>query len=124
VDSVLPIVEAKRHELVSSAHAVNDHIRLMPTSGHMPNHFSIVIGRGRDDAVSTGDLIHSPLQARYPNLSMRADVDPNQACATRRAFLESYCETPTVCCTAHFPSPSLMRAKRWSDGFRCDAIAD
>jgi glyoxylase-like metal-dependent hydrolase (beta-lactamase superfamily II) len=90
VDSVLPIVEAKRYELVSSAHALDDHVRLMPTPGHTPDHFSVVVGRDRDDAVITGDLIHSPLQARYPNLSMDADVDPVRACATRRAFLESY----------------------------------
>ena len=122
VDSVLPIVEAGRHQFVGSAFEVDDHVRLLPTPGHTPDHFAVSIGRGRDDAVITGDLIHSPLQARYPELSVRVDFDQAQARATRRAFLERYCDTPTVCCTAHFPSPSLVRIKPWDAGFRCEPL--
>ncbi len=123
-DSVLPIVEAGRHQFVSSALEFNDHIRLLPTPGHTPDHFAVAIGRGRDAAVITGDLIHSALQARYPEMSMLADVDKVQSGATRRAFLERYCDTDTQCCTAHFPSPSRVRVKRWGEGFRCDPVTD
>jgi hypothetical protein len=69
-----------------------------------------------------GDLIHSPLQTRYPELSPRFDVDGNLAAKTRRSFLDRYCDTHTLCCTAHFPSPSIGRIKRWDDGFRCDYV--
>jgi glyoxylase-like metal-dependent hydrolase (beta-lactamase superfamily II) len=120
--SVLPIVEAKRHQLVSSSLEFADDVRLMPTPGHTPDHFAVAVGKGRDEAVITGDLIHSPLQARYPELSMRGDIDPVQAAATRRSFLERYCDTDTICCGAHFPSPSRVRIKRWDDGFRCEPI--
>ena len=65
-ESVLPVVEANRAELVTSDHALNDHIRLTPTPGHTPDHFAVCAGRGGDQAVFTGDLIHSPIQARYP----------------------------------------------------------
>lgn len=119
-DSVLPIVEAGRHRLVKSDMALNDEVRLLPTPGHTPDHFAVAVGRGRDAAVITGDLIHSPIQARHTELSMRADTDPVQSAATRRAFLERYCDTDTVCCTAHFPAPSLVKVKRWGEGFRCD----
>ncbi len=123
VDSVLPIVAAGRAETVRSDHAVGDHIRLQPTPGHTPDHFAVQIGRGaRPDAVVSGDLIHSPIQARYPELSMRVDFDPVQAAETRRAFLEQYCETDTLCCMAHFPSPSVTQVKRWGNGFRCDPV--
>src|SRR5215831_7401811 len=60
----------------------------------------------RADGVITGDLMDSPLQARYPELSIVFDVDPAQAAETRREFLERYCDTNTLCCPAHFPSPS------------------
>jgi hypothetical protein len=43
------------------------------------------VGRGDHEALFTGDLIHSPLQARYPELSMRADFDPAQAAGGRFA---------------------------------------
>jgi glyoxylase-like metal-dependent hydrolase (beta-lactamase superfamily II) len=123
-DSVLPIVEAKQAELVRSDHALDDHVRLLPTPGHTPDHFSVCLGRGRDDVIVTGDFIHSPLQARYPQLSMRVDFDPKQAAVTRRSLLERCCDTNTLCCTAHFPSPSGGRITRWDDGFRCEPVTE
>ena len=117
-DSVLPIVEAGRADLVRSDHALNDHVQLMSTPGHTPDHFAVRIGAGGRRAVMSGDLIHSPLQARYPELSMRADTDQKQSAATRRGFLEQHCESDTLVCTAHFPSPSMGRLTRWGGGFR------
>ena len=122
-DSVLPVVEAGRADLVRSDAALDDHVRLAPTPGHTPGHCSVELGRGRTDAVLTGDLIHSPLQARYPELSMRADHDPALAARTRRRFLECHCDAGTLVCTAHFPSPSVGRLARWGGGFRFDAGA-
>jgi glyoxylase-like metal-dependent hydrolase (beta-lactamase superfamily II) len=119
-ESVLPIIEANRAELVTSDHALNDHIRLAPTPGHTPDHFAVCAGKGSDAAVFTGDLIHSPIQARYPELVMRVDTDRDEAVRTRRNFLERYCDTDTLCCTAHFPSPSAGHIKRWGDGFRLE----
>ena len=121
-DSVLPVVEANKAELVRGDYQIGDHVRLLPTPGHTPGHVAIELGRGRSGAVMAGDAVHSPLQARYPELSMKFDVDPVQAAATRRNLLERCCEAETLCCTAHFPSPSAGRIRRWGDGFRCDAV--
>lgn len=121
-DSVLPVVEAGRVELVTSDHQFGDHLRLLPTPGHTRGHVAFCFGRGRDEAVMSGDLIHSPLQTRYPNISPVRDVDRVQSAKTRRSFLERYCDTATLCCTAHFPSPSVGRIKRWSDGFKCEMV--
>ena len=117
-DSVLPIVAAGRAELVATDAALGDHVRLVPTPGHTPGHFAVEFGKGETVAVLTGDLIHSPLQARYPELSMRADTDQAQSAATRRRFLECHCDTGRLVCTAHFPSPSTGHVTRWGDGFR------
>jgi len=122
VDSVLPIVAAKRAELVRSDHALNDYVRLLPTPGHTPDHFAVLLGKSGPGAVVTGDLIHSPLQARYPELSCKPDYDRRQAARTRRAFLERFCDSGTLCCTAHFPSPSVGHIARFSDGFRWDRV--
>ncbi len=117
-DSVLPVVAAGQAEMVRTDHALSDHVRLTPTPGHTPDHFSVELGKGETIAVLTGDLIHSPLQARYPDISMRVDVDQAQAAATRRRFLECHCDTGRLVCTAHFPSPSTGHVTRWGDGFR------
>jgi glyoxylase-like metal-dependent hydrolase (beta-lactamase superfamily II) len=120
-DSVMPIVEAKRFEVVGNDHQIGDHVRILPTPGHTPGHSAFVLGRGKDDAVFSGDLIHSPIQARYPELSMKFDVDQAEAAKTRRSFLERYCDADTVCCTAHFPSPSVGKIRRKGNGFSCEA---
>ena len=122
VDSVLPIVEAKRHEIVSNDFAIGDHARILPTPGHTPGHVAFTLGRGRDDAVFSGDLMHSPLQTRHPEMSMKFDVDQAEAAKTRRGFLERYCDTDTLCCTAHFPSPSVGKIRRKGNAFICAAV--
>jgi glyoxylase-like metal-dependent hydrolase (beta-lactamase superfamily II) len=124
VDSVIPIVEAKRCDLVTSDYAMDDTIALLPTPGHTIDHYAVAIGRGGKDGVITGDLIHSPLQAKYPELGMRVDYDTEQGADTRRKFLETYCDTDTLCCFAHFPSPSRGHIKRWGSGFRCEYVKD
>jgi glyoxylase-like metal-dependent hydrolase (beta-lactamase superfamily II) len=117
-DSVLPIVEAKRVEIVKSDHALNDVVQLIPSPGHTIDHYSVQVGKSGNDALITGDMIHSPLQARYPELGMMADFDSTQAGQTRRRLFEQFCDSPTLMCTAHFPSPSTARITRWADGFR------
>ena len=119
-DSVLPIVAARRADLVTSTHALGDHLRLLPTPGHTVDHFSVELGRGGAEAMISGDALHSPLQALYPHMSMARDFDPVQAAQSRRSLLERYCDTSTRCCFSHFPSPSVGRVKRWGEGFRCD----
>jgi len=116
-DSVLPVVAAGRADLVKSAHAFDDLVALIPTPGHTIDHYSVQVGRPGADAVITGDMIHSPLQARYPELGMMADFDSQQAGVSRRELFGRVCDTSTVVCTAHFPSPSRGRIVRWRDAF-------
>jgi glyoxylase-like metal-dependent hydrolase (beta-lactamase superfamily II) len=116
-DSVLPVVAANRVDIVKSAHAFNDLVTLIPTPGHSIDHYSVQVGRSGSDAVITGDMIHSPLQARYPELGMMADYDSKQAGQSRRDLFGRFCDTPTLMCTAHFPSPSTARVVRWKDAF-------
>ena len=121
-DSVIPIVEAKRHQLVTSDYGLNDLVSLIPSPGHTIDHYAVTLGKGGKDAIFTGDFIHTPLQARWPDLSMRIDYDGKQSSATRWKLLESLCDTNTQCCFAHFPSPSRGYVKRWGDGFKCEYI--
>jgi glyoxylase-like metal-dependent hydrolase (beta-lactamase superfamily II) len=122
VDSVLPVVEAKKADIVINDFVLGDHARILPTPGHTPGHVAFTFGRGKDDVVFAGDLMHTPLQTRYPELSQKFDVDPKLAAATRRNFLQRYCDTDTLCCTAHFPSPSAGKIRRRGDGFGCEML--
>jgi glyoxylase-like metal-dependent hydrolase (beta-lactamase superfamily II) len=123
MDSVLPIVSAGRAELVADDFQIGDHMRIIPTPGHTEGHLSFCFGKTADDVVMMGDLVHVPLQARYPELSFSRNKNPEQAASTRRSFFERYCDTNTLCCTAHFPSPSAGRVRRWGEGYRLECIA-
>jgi len=123
-DSVLPVVAAKRAQIVKSDFAISDQVRCIPTPGHTIDHFSVLVGRAGQDALITGDMIHSPLQGKYPELSMMADYDSRQAAQTRRQVFDRFCEEPTIICATHFPAPSTSRVRRWGDGYKFDAVAN
>ena len=116
-DSVLPVVAANRVDIVKSAHSLNDLVKLIPTPGHTIDHYSVHVGKAGGDAVITGDMIHSPLQARYPELGMMVDYDSAEAGRSRRELFGRFCDTSTLMCTAHFPSPSRGRIVRRLDAF-------
>jgi glyoxylase-like metal-dependent hydrolase (beta-lactamase superfamily II) len=117
-DSVLPIVAAKREQIVKSDHAFSKELQFIPTPGHTIDHFAVLVGRPGQDALITGDMIHSPLQGRYPELGMRADYDSKQAGVTRRKVFDRFCEESTLMCVTHFPMPSTGRVRRWGDGYK------
>jgi glyoxylase-like metal-dependent hydrolase (beta-lactamase superfamily II) len=116
-DSVLPIVAAKRAQIVKSDFALNDQVQLMPTPGHTIDHFSVLVGRAGSDALITGDMIHSPLQGKYPDLGMVVDYDSRQAGETRRKVFDRFSEQHTVICATHFPAPSTGHVRRQGDGY-------
>jgi glyoxylase-like metal-dependent hydrolase (beta-lactamase superfamily II) len=117
-DSVLPIVEAKRTQIVKSDFAFNESIQFIPTPGHTIDHYSVLVGRPGQDALITGDMIHSPIQGKYPELGMRADYDSRAAGQTRRKVFDRFCDEATLMCVTHFPSPSTGRVRRWGDGYK------
>jgi hypothetical protein len=82
-ESVLPIVAAKRTQIVKSDFAFGESAQFIPTPRHSIDHFSVLIGRPGADVLIVGDLIHSPLQGKYPKLGVMSDYDSAQAGQTR-----------------------------------------
>ena len=122
-ESVLPVLEAGRADLVADNAVIGDHVRLLPTPGHTPHHVAVLLGKGRDEAAFAGDLLHSPLQWRYPDLLSAIDRDGAAAAAvSRRGFLERFADTGTVCCFAHTPAPSVGFVRRRGAGFTCEGV--
>src|SRR5260370_735543 len=114
---VLCMVAARRADSVNRPTAFDDLVALTRTPGQPIDHYSVRVGKPGADAVITGDMIRSPLQARYPELSARPDYDGKQSAQTRRKLFGELCDTSTLVCTAHFPSPSVGRLVRWRDAF-------
>jgi len=116
-DSVAPIVDAGRADLVPVAHQVDTGVRLDPTPGHTPGHVSVVVESQGEQAVITGDMIHTPIQIADISLSSGFDYDPSAAADTRRAFLRRYADGALVIGT-HWGGPGAGRirsdAGQWS----------
>src|SRR3954465_11644473 len=115
-DSVLPIVEAKRFELVKSNHSLNDLVHLVPIPGHTIDHYSVRVGKVGADAFITGDMVHSPLQMRYPELGMNVGFQlgsgrPNAAGAVHTTQRYPYGRV-------HRAVPIAASITRWDNVFR------
>ncbi|MFN0317769.1 MAG: MBL fold metallo-hydrolase [Burkholderiales bacterium] len=119
-DSLLPVMEAGQVQLVAGDFALDDEVWLEPTPGHTPGHVCVHLASQGNDAVITGDCIHSPVQCLEPGWIMRADLDPALASSTRRSFLERYCDTSVTVCATHFPEPSFGRIIQRDDAFWFD----
>jgi glyoxylase-like metal-dependent hydrolase (beta-lactamase superfamily II) len=105
-DSVRPIVDAGLADLVEDTHRITDEVWLEPTPGHTPGHFSVRISSRGNEAVITGDLMHHPVQCAHPEWNCGFDSAPDQARATRRAFIERYADRPVLVFGTHFATPS------------------
>jgi glyoxylase-like metal-dependent hydrolase (beta-lactamase superfamily II) len=84
----------------------------------------VLVGQAGQDAFITGDMIHSPVQGKYPELGMLLDYDSAQAGRTRRQIFDRFCEQDTVILASHFPAPSTGRVRRWGDGYKFAPISD
>jgi glyoxylase-like metal-dependent hydrolase (beta-lactamase superfamily II) len=111
-DSVLPVVAAGKVDVVKSDYAFNDLVQLVPAPGHTIDQFCVLAGRSGRDALVTGDMVHSPIQLRYPELGMMSDYDSVIAGQSRQRLFSRFCDTSTLICTGHFPSPSTGRITR------------
>lgn len=115
-DSVLPVVAAGRVDVVKSEYTFNDHVQLLPAPGHTIDQFNVLAGKPGRDALVTGDMVHSPIQVRYPEIGMMSDWNSKIAGETRNRLFSRFCDTSTLICTGHFPSPSAGRITRGKDG--------
>ena len=74
-DSVLPVFAAGQADLVGDEHAIASEISVEPAPGHTPGQMMVRLGSGREQAILSADLMHHPLQVRYPEWSTRFCTD-------------------------------------------------
>ena len=117
-DSVRPVMAEGMSELVDDRHRVTDEVWLESTPGHTPGHFSVRISSKGQEAVITGDLMHHPIQCRYPEWHNLFDNDGAMAKRSRRAFCERYADSGTLVFGTHFATPSAGKIVRKDGSFR------
>ncbi|MGH7814565.1 MAG: MBL fold metallo-hydrolase [Candidatus Binataceae bacterium] len=120
-DSVRPVVDSGMADLVDSDHRVTSEVWLEPTPGHTPGHHSVRVSSKGQEAVITGDLLHHPIQVRYPEWDDNFDSDGAMAKKTRRTFCERYADSDVLVFGTHFATPSAGKIIRAGDSFRFTA---
>jgi len=116
-DSVLPVVEAGLAEIIDGAGAVADSLVLRPTSGHTVGHLAVQLAANGDEALFTGDLMHSPLQVCRPEWNRVFCEDAEAARISRRWALEHAAERQVTVFTAHFGGSSAGHVQRKGERF-------
>ena len=114
-DSVLPIVQRKKMMFVEDGYEICDGLFAKIASGHTPGHLCLSSKAG---AFFCGDVIHSPLQLSFPNISSAFCVDPKLASTTRKKILSEIAETSQFLIPAHFPEPGWTKILKTNSSFQ------
>jgi len=108
-DSVKPVVDAGRADLVASDITLCDEIKLIATPGHSPGHISVHIQSAGEEGLLTGDVAHHPCQMAHLDWSSTVDSDPAQSAATRRDLFSRFADKPVLVIGGHFDAGHIRR---------------
>lgn len=117
-DSVIPIIEAGLAEMIDiDGSEYIDGLSFKPTSGHSVDHASISLYSCGEEALFVGDLLHHPIQVRFPELNSMFDAFAEQARASRLWALEYATERRAMLFSSHLPESAAglvtRRGKRF-----------
>jgi glyoxylase-like metal-dependent hydrolase (beta-lactamase superfamily II) len=108
-DSVKPIVDAGKAELIASDARLCEEITMIPTPGHSPGHMSLHIQSDGEEALLTGDVAHHPCQMAHLDWSSTADSDSVQSAATRRQLFSRFSDRPVLVIGGHYHAGHIHR---------------
>ena len=108
-DSVKPIVDAGKADLIASDAKITDEITMIPTPGHSPGHMSIHIKSDGEEGLLTGDVAHHPCQMAHLDWSSTADSDPGKSPATRRELFSRFADKPVLVIGGHYNAGHIKR---------------
>jgi glyoxylase-like metal-dependent hydrolase (beta-lactamase superfamily II) len=118
-DSVKPIWDAGKAELIAGDAKLTDEISMISTPGHSPGHMSIHIRSDGEEGLLTGDVAHHPCQMAHLDWSSTADSDPKQSVVARRELFSRFADTPTLVIGGHYNAGHI---KRDGEAFRFVAL--
>ena len=101
-DSVKPIMDAGKADLIASDAEITDEITMIPTPGHSPGHMSIHIRSDGEEGLLTGDVAHHPCQMAHLDWSSTADSDPAKSPDTRRELFSRFADKPVLVIGGHY----------------------
>jgi glyoxylase-like metal-dependent hydrolase (beta-lactamase superfamily II) len=114
-DSVKPIMDAGRAELIAGDATLTEEITMIPTPGHSPGHMSLHIKSDGEEGLLTGDVAHHPCQMAHLDWSSTADSDAKQSAVTRQELFSRFADRPVLVIGGHYDAGHI---KRQGDAFK------
>lgn len=114
-DSVQPVVDAGKVDLIDSDARLTEEITLIPTPGHSPGHMALHIRSDGEEALLSGDAAHHPCQMAHLDWASSFDTDAQQSTETRRTLFGRFADTQTLVFGGHFGPGRIVRD---GDAFR------
>jgi glyoxylase-like metal-dependent hydrolase (beta-lactamase superfamily II) len=120
-DSVAPVVDAGKADLVASNARICDEITLIPTPGHSPGHMSVRIQSAGEEGLLAGDVAHHPCQMAHLDWCSTADSDPAQSIKARDELFARFADSPVLVIGGHYDAGHI---KRDGEAFKFVVAAD
>jgi glyoxylase-like metal-dependent hydrolase (beta-lactamase superfamily II) len=105
-ECIMPIIDAGLVDLIEMEHRINQEVWLEPTPGHTPGHVSVRISSHGQEAIITGDIMHSPIQIAVPDWLVSFDMDRELGARQRARFVKASADKPLLVIGSHFPQPT------------------
>jgi glyoxylase-like metal-dependent hydrolase (beta-lactamase superfamily II) len=117
-DSIAPVIDAGLVDFIEPGGGrYLDIFDFIATPGHSIGHMSIAVTSGGETAIFGGDILHSPVQVRHPDLNTVFCEFHDQATASRQSMLTHLADTRALYLATHFPASSAGYVARTPDGF-------
>lgn len=112
-----PLLESGQLEMADGELQITSDIRFLPAPGHTQDHACVVISAGGENALYTGDLVHSAIGLERIAWIPALDVLPLISLETKRRLTEQMIREQTLVVITHAPFPGAGRLSE-SDGRR------
>jgi glyoxylase-like metal-dependent hydrolase (beta-lactamase superfamily II) len=119
-DSIEPILDAKLAHIIDDDFQLDDRLTVVPTPGHTPGHYSILLQDGSERGCFTGDIMHHPTQVFEPNWNSGFCLDAPTAIGSRKRILERAVSENMLLLPVHFASPGAGRVSDHNGAFILD----
>ena len=113
-DSLLPLITRGQLDTVNvnESRCFAGVLSYLPTPGHSIDHASLILHSAGESAIFTGDIMHHPLQFRFPEWNSVFCENKLQAVRSRQKALEWATAHQALWFSSHFAGSSVGRVTR------------